>query len=362
MLFDVYHNLKPVVALKNALRIHSDAYTNAGTGVYNGRVIDLAGYQGAMILVPVGVLTDELQTFKLQEGPATRIKLSELAVTTTFTTKGKWSFWYKTTLSTEGPIIGFRFVHPKCVNPDQAGHVDITLMPLQSGASSSWAEQPIVSTDASAIFYGNRMADNVSFYAAAGGQTLAQAALAAIAANPLEDTGNWELAGIMVAGYEGTAKTIYIDDITIAGVTFELEEDITDYHLGGFFSATPISGDAIVWSTTSPHAGKSSVKITKAAGGSTGVWFYLSDLPGKLTWVDFSDVSIVYLPGVTENDILGTYPVIAGTDHEKVYSFGYIGKQRYIRVVDTVTAAGGSTGGTLGAIAILGNPLHGPAV
>jgi hypothetical protein len=361
-MFDLYHNLKPKIALKTALRIHSDAYTNAGTGVYNGRVIDLAGYQGAMILVPVGILTDELQTFKLQEGYEEKIKLSELAVATTFTTKGKWSFWYKVNVATSGPIIGFRFTHPKCVNPDAAGHVDVTLMPLQSGASSSWAEQVILSTDVSAIFYGNRLADNVGFGAAVGGQTLASVVAAIAALNPLEDTGNWELTGIAVALYESTARIGYIGDITIAGVTFELEPDIADYKLGGFFGWAIPSGDAIEWSTTSPDSGKASVKITKAATGSTCVYFYLSDLPGKLTWVHFTDAPIIDIPDIQENAVLGAAPAIAGTNNEKVYSFGYIGKQRYIRVVDTVTAAGGSTGGTLGAIAILGNPLHGPAV
>jgi len=364
MIFDLKHNLEPKVALKNALRVSSDAHANGGasgtTGIYNGRVIDLHGYQGAMIAVEVGVLTDDIQTFHLEEGHDQKILLSELAVAATFTTN-KWSLWYKTNLATSGPIVGFRFTHPNCVNPDQAGHVDVTLMSLQAGcALNTWTEKMILSTDTSAIFYGNRMADNVAFSAALGGQTLASTVAAIAALNPLEDTGNWELTGVMVAAFEADARIIYVEDLTIKGVTFEFESDITDYTLGGFFSTTPAAGDAVAWSTTAPNSGKSSVMITKAGAGSTGIWWYFSTLHDKLTWVDFSDISTVYLPHVTDNDLLGTYPVILPTYNERVYWFGYIGHQRYIRVVDTVSASGGQTGGVLGAIAILGAPRHAP--
>lgn len=365
MIFDLYHNLEPKVALKNALRVSSDVHANGGasgtTGIYNGRVIDLHGYQGAMIAVEVGVLTDDIQTFHLEEGHDQKIKLSELAVAATFTTN-KWSFWYKTNAAASGPMIGFRFTHPNCVNPDGAGHVDVTLMSLQAGCPlNAWTEKPILSTDVSAIFYGNTLADNTGFSQAVGGHTLAQTVAEIAALNPLEDTGNWELTGIMVTLYEAAARIVYLDDITIKGVTFEFESDITDYTLGGFFNTTPDgAGDAIEWSTVAPYAGKSSVKVTKAGAGSTGIYWYFSTLHDKLTWVDFSDVSLVYLPGITDVDQLGTAPIIPATANERVYWFGYIGHQRYIRVVDTVTANGGQTGGVLGAIAILGVPRHAP--
>lgn len=64
---------------------------------------------------------------------------------------------------------------------------------------------------------------------------------------------------------------------------------------------------------------------------------------------------------VAAADLLGTAPVFALTDDDKVKTFGYIGKKRYLQLASTVSGSPG-TGGTFGAIAVLGNPLRAPTV
>lgn len=63
---------------------------------------------------------------------------------------------------------------------------------------------------------------------------------------------------------------------------------------------------------------------------------------------DFDDVAA--------DDILGTAPA-SGMSSASVYTVGYIGKKRYIRVV---TIDGGGTSVAIGAVAILGHPALAP--
>lgn len=55
-------------------------------------------------------------------------------------------------------------------------------------------------------------------------------------------------------------------------------------------------------------------------------------------------------------DILGTEPVIADTNDDTVFSFGYDGLKRYVRL--QIVAASATTGGTISAVAILGHGRH----
>lgn len=58
--------------------------------------------------------------------------------------------------------------------------------------------------------------------------------------------------------------------------------------------------------------------------------------------------------------IQGTLPVIASTDDDKTYQVAYNGPKRYVRIVATQASA--TSGGTLGATAILGMPRRYPAI
>jgi len=62
---------------------------------------------------------------------------------------------------------------------------------------------------------------------------------------------------------------------------------------------------------------------------------------------------------VAATDMVGSAPAIAAADDNKDYSFGYIGSQRYIRVVTTVTGSP-STGGAYAAVVLRGFPRHAP--
>lgn len=57
-------------------------------------------------------------------------------------------------------------------------------------------------------------------------------------------------------------------------------------------------------------------------------------------------------------ETLGALPVIVATDADKVFRVGSIGKERHQRVV--LTETGTISGGTVGATAILGNPVVAP--
>lgn len=63
---------------------------------------------------------------------------------------------------------------------------------------------------------------------------------------------------------------------------------------------------------------------------------------------------------VAAGDMLGSFPAnLTSNTNVKV---GYIGAKRYLRVPLTWTTGGGGTGGVYGVQAILGYPLHKPAV
>lgn len=57
--------------------------------------------------------------------------------------------------------------------------------------------------------------------------------------------------------------------------------------------------------------------------------------------------------------VQGTLPTIALTDDDKTYEVGYVGGQRYVRIVATTSA--GATGGTFGATCVLSGARRRPA-
>ncbi len=56
--------------------------------------------------------------------------------------------------------------------------------------------------------------------------------------------------------------------------------------------------------------------------------------------------------------VQGTLPVIASTADNAIYEFAYLGPKRYVRIVATQASA--TSGGTMGAIALLGQARRTP--
>jgi len=61
---------------------------------------------------------------------------------------------------------------------------------------------------------------------------------------------------------------------------------------------------------------------------------------------------------VADADLQGTEPAIGAANDNVVYEIGYRGTKRYIRV--TVVTSGATTGGTFGAVLVLGIPRRLP--
>ncbi|MGD6761357.1 hypothetical protein ACOKM5_20700 [Streptomyces sp. BH097] len=58
-------------------------------------------------------------------------------------------------------------------------------------------------------------------------------------------------------------------------------------------------------------------------------------------------------------DIQGSLPTIAQTDDDKTFEVGYVGQQRYVRIV--ATTSGATTGGTFGATCVMAGARRRPA-
>lgn len=62
---------------------------------------------------------------------------------------------------------------------------------------------------------------------------------------------------------------------------------------------------------------------------------------------------------LTGEEVLGSAVFAPTGDSNETRRIGYVGKKRYVRL--RIVSTGVTTGGTIGAIAVLGSPLHGPA-
>lgn len=63
---------------------------------------------------------------------------------------------------------------------------------------------------------------------------------------------------------------------------------------------------------------------------------------------------------VADELLQGAEPAIGASDDNKLYEIGYLGAKRYLRAA--VTTAGATSGGTYGAVVVLGDPRVAPAV
>lgn len=69
------------------------------------------------------------------------------------------------------------------------------------------------------------------------------------------------------------------------------------------------------------------------------------------------DASLSDATTVSSDETLGAFTYVAADDNV-AKRVGYIGKRRYVRAV--LTSTGVATGGTFGAVSILGTPHHAP--
>lgn len=75
----------------------------------------------------------------------------------------------------------------------------------------------------------------------------------------------------------------------------------------------------------------------------------MQDSPDNSTWT-----------AVDSSYIQGSLPSVANTDDDKVFEVGYVGPQRYVRIV--ATTSGATSGGTFGATCYLWGARRRPAV
>jgi len=154
------------------------------------------------------------------------------------------SFYYYASDATCGPEVMLRFA-PRgndtmtYYGGGTSGLVDITIMPLQTGATTGeWTKCTITSDSGACIYYGNDPTDYTSFggtpVATVGGLEAAINAEVAMTAGG-DSCSDWVLTMVSVELWEGGARTVYIDDVQIDRYTYSLEPAL----YFGSFSAKP---------------------------------------------------------------------------------------------------------------------------
>lgn len=127
-----------------------------------------------------------------------------------------------------GPQVELRFTSATNVNPDGAGHVDITLLPYQQAGTGAWVVSQIVSSTTHAGYYGNDPWDGTAFDEFSGTLHLSaiEAAInaeGAMQANGGFTCGDWVLTRVRVELWEAGVRTCYVDDVTIHGDVYSFE-------------------------------------------------------------------------------------------------------------------------------------------
>ena len=174
----------------------------------------------------------------VQVTPPTGITLSMID---TLVAGSGWSFWHKLqNTKAYGPQVELRFAAATNVNPDGAGHVDVTLLPHQEAGDGTWEQEVILGASTKAGYYGNDPWDGTAFDEFSGTLNLAdvEAAInaeAAMLANGGFTCGAWVLTRVRVELWEAGARTCYVDDLSIAGTSYPFEPVQFD----GTFRATP---------------------------------------------------------------------------------------------------------------------------
>jgi len=137
-----------------------------------------------------------------------------------------WGLWFDLENATNGgPQLELRFTHPYNVNPDGAGHVDITLL-IPTAGTGEWVNRTYSPTFLG-LYYGNDPWGGAAFSlgvptALSGLEALIDAEAAMIANGPFL-CGDWELTRVRVEVWEAGARTCYIDDVMIDGEVYSFE-------------------------------------------------------------------------------------------------------------------------------------------
>lgn len=175
----------------------------------------------------------------LFHNPVSRMRLSQLSNLRS----DQLGFWFNLqNTKTPGPEIMLRFAPyergaatvQSYYGGGTSGLVDITVMPYQGlTGDGTWVECDLAEDAATIIYYGNDPTDYTSF----GGTPVAsladvEAAINAEAAMTAgeDSASNWRLTMASVELWEGGARTCYIDDVTIGGMTYSLEPN--SYYTG----------------------------------------------------------------------------------------------------------------------------------
>ncbi len=163
----------------------------------------------------------------LEMTPPTGIKLSDLETITT-----GWSFWYYLSAG-NGPLLELRFTGPGFDPDTGAEHIDISINTAELVfTTGAWTEEDVTSSS-TATLYGND--EDGFFYDGTWGAGVSTgnnelSTLVGLVATLYDtvdwdgsDPADWELTRVRVELWEAGNRECYIDDVTIAGVTKEVE-------------------------------------------------------------------------------------------------------------------------------------------
>jgi len=163
--------------------------------------------------------------------PHSNFKLSQLGSITA----AKWGLWYQLENAHAGiPQLELRFSAATNVNPDGAGHVDVTLLTPATG-TGLWVNKQYTSTQA-VEYYGNDPYDGTAFggtVVTVGTVLAAINAEGAMTANGGYTANNWVLTRVRVELWDAGVRLCYVDDVMIDGHTFTFEP----VQFSGSFSA-----------------------------------------------------------------------------------------------------------------------------
>lgn len=170
---------------------------------------------------------------QLFHNPVSRVKLSQLSSLR----EGQLGFWFNLEAATTiGPAMMLRFApenRSTYTNQSYWGgagtaYVDITVMPYQSpyAGTGAWVECDLAVDAATIVYYGNDPTDYTSFGGTpvSGIENVEAAINAEVAMTAGGDSAsNWVLTMADVELYEAGDRDCYVDDVTIGGITYELE-------------------------------------------------------------------------------------------------------------------------------------------
>jgi len=137
-----------------------------------------------------------------------------------------WGLWYNLeNAKNGGPQLELRFTAPTNVNPDGVGHVDVTLL-VPTAGTGEWVNRTY-NGDFLCVAYGNDPWDGTAFAievptALSGIEAAINAKAEMIADGPFSASA-WTLTRVRVEIWDAGARTCYVDDVEIAGVTYSFE-------------------------------------------------------------------------------------------------------------------------------------------